>query len=82
MDEMNLELTRAFTKEEVVAALKQLHPTKSLGLDGMFALFFQKYWNIVGINVFNLVLNVLNSGMSIFEINRTNIALVPKNKNS
>ena len=79
---MNSELTRAFTKEEVVAALKQLHLTKSPGLDCMFALFFQKYWNIVDINVSNLVLNVLNSGMSIFEINRTNIALVLKNKNS
>ena len=79
---MNSELTRAFTKEKVVVALKQLHPTKSPGPDGMSALFFQKYWSIVGINVSNLVLNVLNSGMSIFEINRTNITLVPKNKNS
>ena len=48
----------------------------------MSALFFQKYWSIVDINVSNIVLNVLNSGMSIFEINRTNITLVPKNKNS
>ena len=78
---MNMELTRGFTKEEVVVALKQMHPTKSLGPDGMSTLFFQKYWSIVGTNVSNLVLNVLNHGMSIFEINRTNIALVPKNKN-
>ena len=80
-DEMNMELTRGFTKEEVVVALKQLHLTKSLGPNGMSTLFFQKYWNIVGTNVSNLVLNVLNYGMSIPEINRTNIAHVSKNKN-
>ena len=80
MDEMNTELTRGFTKEEVVAALKQLHPTKSPGPDGMATLFFQKYWSIVGTNVSNLVLNVLSSSMSISEINRTNIALMPKKK--
>ena len=79
--EMNLELTRGFTKEEVVVALKQMHPTKSPGPNGISTLFFQKYWSIVGTNVSNLVLNVLNHGMSISEINRTNIALVPKNKN-
>ena len=80
-DEMNMELTRGFTKEEVVIALKQMHPTKSPGPDGMSALFFQKYWSIVGTNVSNLVLNVLNHGMSISKFNKTNIAIVPKNKN-
>ena len=76
-----MELTRSFTKEEVLTALKQLHPTKSPDPDGMSALFFQKYWSIVGNNVTNLVLNVLNSRMSMVEINKTNIALVPKSKN-
>ena len=78
---MNLELTRSFTKEEVLSALKQLHPYKSPSPDSMSALLFQKYWSIVGNNVTNLVLNVLNSGMSMAEINKTNIALVPKCKN-
>ena len=78
---MNMELTRSFTKEEVLEALRQLHPTKSPSPNGMSALFFQKYWIIVGNNVTNLVLNVLNSGMSMAEINKTNIALVPKSKN-
>ena len=53
-----------------------MHPTKSPGPDGMSALFFQKYWSIVGINVSNLVVNVLNHGMSISEINKTNIAIL------
>ena len=63
------------------AALKQMHPTKAPGPDGMSATFFQKYWGIVGNDVMCMVLNVLNSNMSMVEINRTNITLVSKIKN-
>ena len=80
-NEMNMELTKNFTREEVVTALKQIHPTKSSGPDGMFAILFQKYRDIVGANVSNMVLNVLNSGMSLDVINKTNIALIPKTNN-
>ena len=79
--EMNSELSRAFTREEVICALKQLHPSKSPSPDGMSALFFQKYWSIVGTNVSNMILNVLNSGMSLSNINRTNTTFVPKTNN-
>ena len=78
--EMNAELTRDFTMEEVRTALRQIHPTKAPGLDDMLAIFYQKYWDVVGINVTNMVLNVLNSNAPISDINNTNIALVPKVK--
>ncbi|CAL8083632.1 unnamed protein product [Prunus armeniaca] len=52
---LNLDLTR----DEVEAALQSMAPTKSLGLDGMLALFYQKYWDVVGSDVCQL-LNVLN----------------------
>ena len=80
-DEMNQWLIKEFTREEVVTALQQMHPTKALGPDGMSTIFFQKYWDIVGNNITCMVLNVLNSNMSMVEINRTNIALVPKTNN-
>ena len=38
--EMNEELIRPFTGEEVIKALHQIHPTKDLGLDGMSTVFF------------------------------------------
>ena len=55
---MNAELTKTFASEEVLRALHQIHPTKSPGPDGMLAIFFQKYWNIVGRDITNMVLNV------------------------
>ena len=80
-EDMNQRLIQEFTREEVEAALKQMHPTKAPSPDDMSAIFFQKYWGIVGNDVICMVLNVLNSNMSMVEINRTNITLVPKIKN-
>ena len=68
-NEMNQGLIAAFTREEVVTALKQMHPTKASGSDGMSAIFFQKYWDVVGNDITYMVLNVLNSNMSIADIN-------------
>lgn len=80
-EDMNARLTQHFSKEEVVTALKQIHPTKTLGPDGMSVIFYQKYWSIVGNGVTNLVLNVLNGRMPIAELNKTNIALILKTGN-
>ena len=77
-DDMNADLTKVFTRDEVTNVLKQLYPTKAPGPDGMSAIFFHKYWDIVGLNIINMVLNVLNSNMPITKINKTNIALIPK----
>ena len=66
---MNQGLIAAFTREEVVTALKQMDPTKAPGPDGMSVIFFQKYWDVVGNDITCMVLNVLNSDMSIADIN-------------
>ena len=39
IDDMNADLTREFTMEEVVSTLKQIHLTKTLGPDGMSIIF-------------------------------------------
>ncbi|MCI32309.1 ribonuclease H protein, partial [Trifolium medium] len=70
-----------FTKEEVKDALDQMHPLKAPGPDGLPAIFFQKYWNIVGNEIQELVLSILNEGQSPGCINKTFIALIPKCKN-
>jgi hypothetical protein len=77
---MNDQLSREFTSEEVHKALHQMYPTKAPGPDGMSAIFFQKYWAIIGRDVTETVLYVLNGNGSITEYHKTNIVLIPKTK--
>ncbi|GAU21788.1 hypothetical protein TSUD_329120, partial [Trifolium subterraneum] len=70
-----------FTTEEVKEAILQMHPLKAPGPDGLPALFFQKYWHIVGDEVQLLVLNILNHNGQPHDINKTFLVLIPKCKN-
>lgn len=79
-EEQNAHLTRSFTREEIGGVIKKMHPTKAPGPDGMQAIFYQKYWDIVGEDVSNYCLDFLNGEASLHEINKTNIVLIPKVK--
>lgn len=59
-----------FTAAEVCEAIDQMHPLKAPGLDGLLALFFQKYWHIVMEDILALVLNILNNSASPEIINK------------
>ena len=78
--DMNEELLTDFKAEEVWYALKQMHPTKAPGPDGMSPIFFKHYWNIVGPKVVNWVLSSLNSSRMPCRLNDTYICLIPKVK--
>ena len=73
-------LSSDVTVDEIKIAVFQMGPTKALGLDSMNALFYQKFWHIVGDNVVNVVLDCLQSGVIGPDINHTNIVLIPKIK--
>ena len=47
-EDMNVELLKEFTTDEVENALKHMAPLKSPGPDGMPQLFYQSYWSLVG----------------------------------
>ena len=47
----------------------------------MFAIFYQKYWDIIGEDVIKIVLNILKFNALIAELNKTSIALIPKINN-
>ena len=64
-----------------MVALFQMGPTKASGPDGMNALFYLKFWHVVGNNVVLAVLDFLNNGNMLPDINHTNIVLIPKVKN-
>lgn len=74
-------LEAPFKPEEVQAALQQMSPLKSPGLDMFSATFFQSYWQIVGVDVCKGVLQFLNEGYSDEKLNYTYIFLIPKTKN-
>ena len=60
-EEMQEAFSGEFTAEEVRVALFQMGLTKAPGTDGMNALFFQKFWHIVGDDVVMAVLDFLNN---------------------
>ena len=73
-------LLEEFSADEVKTALFQMSPTKTPGSDGMNALFYQKFWHIVSNDVTNAVLDFLNTGFMLLELNYTHIVLIPKVK--
>jgi hypothetical protein len=80
--EMNEELLKPFSSEEVDWALKQMGAFKALGPDGLPASFFQNHWELLGREVSCMVLDILNTGMMPPVLNLTYIALIPKVKNA
>ncbi|KAA3472829.1 reverse transcriptase [Gossypium australe] len=77
-DEINRRLQAPFREDEVRAALKGMGPIKAPGPDGFPAIFFQKFWHIVGKEVLEFCLGVLNEGREAEAANMTNIVLIPK----
>ncbi|KAF7154602.1 hypothetical protein RHSIM_Rhsim01G0174200 [Rhododendron simsii] len=75
---MNSSLIRAFSTGEIKAALFDMHPSKAPGYDGMTPGFFQKYWDIVGLDVCRAVRSFFHGGKMLGSLNRTNIVLIPK----
>lgn len=75
---MNEKLLQPFTRLDIETTLRQMAPNKSPGHDGLSALFFQQYWHIVGNEVTDFCLRVLNNGEQPLDFNHTLIALIPK----
>lgn len=75
---MNNFLCLPFTEEEIGMAIRSIHPTKASGSDGLSALFYHKFWHIIGVEVSSYCLNILNHGVDMVSINNTNVVLISK----
>ncbi|KAL5564135.1 hypothetical protein UlMin_027299 [Ulmus minor] len=78
--EDNSFLLRPFVAADVKAALFGMNPTKAPGFDGLPALFFQKYWAVVGEEVTAVCISCLNGDGQISIFNKTVLSLIPKPK--
>ncbi|XP_048593391.1 uncharacterized protein LOC125576910 [Brassica napus] len=77
-DEINDNLIALVTEWEVKLALFAMHPEKAPRPDGMTALFYQKFWDIVKEDLTLMVNKFLFEGTVANGLNDTNICLIPK----
>ena len=80
-DRMNASLLRSFNAYEVEKTLRQMHPLKAPGPDGMPPLFYQHFWPTVKSIFINTALDFLNHGTAPPHFHDTHIVLIPKTKN-
>lgn len=57
-----------------------MHPTKAPGPNGMPLGFYQKHWDVVGLDVCNGIRSLLHSRCIFLKINFTHVTLIPKVK--
>lgn len=77
---MRASLLRPYVKEEGLPALQGMHFGKSLGPDGLPALFYTKFWDVVGEEVCSMMVHFLNFGGMPDQLNDTNVVSIPKVK--
>ena len=81
MRDENIALVLPFSKEEFKEAIMQMHPDKSSGPDGFDPAFFQRFWDLVGDDVYQDSLEWMNNLCFPPLVNNTNICLIPKHQN-
>ena len=77
----NAKLVKPYTMEEIDTTIKRMAPLKAPSLDGILPLFYQTFWQHIGLEVLEAVLLCLNSSTLLKSINRTFITLIPKVSN-
>lgn len=70
-----------FFASEIKSNLFQMNPFKAPGLDCFHAKVYQTFWNILGDNVINFCLDMLNKGMPIGRMNSSLNSEVSKPSN-
>ena len=80
--EENISLLLPFSKEEFKEAIMKMHPDKSSGPDGFNPTFYQRFWDLVGDDVYRDSLEWMNNLCFPPSVNHTNICLIPKHQNS
>ena len=78
---MNAELNRAYSSEEVKKAMYNIGDLKAPSPDGLHAVFYKRFWHIIGEDLIDEVLLAINSRKIPEGWNNTTIVLIPKVEN-
>ena len=68
-------------EKEIRDAVLSMNPNKSLGMDGMGPLFFQKFWHIIKDDIVRVIQTFFHTGLMLKSVNHTIITLIPKTEN-
>ena len=79
--EMNQGLLAPLTHEEVKNALFSIGDLKAPGPDGLHAIFYKRFWNMLGDDLVHEVLQAVNSACIPEGWNDTTIVMIPKVEN-
>lgn len=81
-ESQNVKLLEEFTFDEFTNAIKQMHPDKSSGPDGLNPTFFQHFWNLLGKEVYQSCKAWLRDLTFPEGLNDTNIVLILKKEHA
>ena len=73
----NKGLIRPFTFDEFELAVKQMHPDKAPGPDGLNPAFCQFFWSVMGKEIFNACSSWLDKRELPANLNDTLLTLIP-----
>lgn len=77
-NEQNDKLMKELTFEEFSKVVYQMHPDKESGSDGLNPAFYQNFWNVMRMDVFEGCNGWLKGGAFPADLNYTNVVLIPK----
>jgi hypothetical protein len=76
--DMNEQLCKSFSDQEISDALFQIRPLKAPGPDGFPARFYQRHWGLIKEDIIAAVKVFFTSGTMPSHVNDTSIVLIPK----
>lgn len=77
-EEMNEDLTKPVTEEEVRKAVFSIGPNKAPGPDGFTGAFYRQFWPTIKDQIISEVQQFFEQGILDPDINKTNLCLIPK----
>ncbi|CAN1338383.1 Transposon TX1 uncharacterized 149 kDa protein [Linum perenne] len=77
-DAMNSLLLAEVSESDIQSAVFAISPTKAPGLDGFTGLFFQRYWEIIHVDVTHAIRDFFRSNRMLPALNHIWLTLIPK----